>query len=775
MSQLLEQIKVYDVECYPNLFMVTLYSCKAEKYLTYSIYPDKNIDQRAQIIKRFLQEDAIWCGYNNLSYDDAMINALFILCCAHKKVSADFIKEQKLNWDKTSPYYQLGDQWYELDVTTLDNSLTAQELTKKLHEYSQTLISDNKGKYAKKVLTQSIDLMEIMRGNGKSDMKSLKALGVNLKHDKLQDLPLDPMQNVEEKDFVLMEEYNKNDVYITCKLLEEVLPLIEMRKNLNEHYDNKVDLLTASRTSITKKVLTYYYREKLRELKTPRNSDKWKFYKGRTERPDLLVGEIVNEKIYFVDDFLKVWFDDFKQQKILINNDGKKPLFPSLVYDEVVYSFGLGGLHTDDKPAAFKATETTKIIDLDVTSYYPFSLINYELCPAHLDKNIFLGILKEIVDERVKYKKLYQQTGDKTYSDLQESLKIVINSAFGLTNDCYSWMYDPLVTYKCTVNNQLFMLMLVERFVEVGFKVLSVNTDGLVVQYPTDQLEKLRAISKQWSTHTSFTLEEAFYDKYLRRDINNYIAITTKGKKKFKGVFTPQEEKELLKAFKFPITTQALVDYFLYDKPVEETIRNCKDIYEFCFSQKVGKQFTNYLRKVERKEILRHGKHLEKFYVQPKVELTILEESPVQRTLRFFVSEPTLHETDEEELMDGYNDYYCIGYDLVKKKLKTGTRYEIVKDPEVKKCWWIIDLKTDTKHIDTPFSTKKEAIPVVKELNVNDDSGFLVGQIQQYIAGKFVTLFNDYFAVENFADYKIDYEFYIDLVQKEIDKIEENK
>jgi hypothetical protein len=318
------------------------------------------------------------------------------------------------------------------------------------------------------------------------------------------------------------------------------------------------------------------------------------------------------------------------------------------------------------------------------------------------------------------------------------------------------------------------MIMLVERLVEEGFKVLSANTDGVVVQYFAEDLEKLRSVYRGWESYTAFNLEEKFYTRYLRRDINNYIAITTEGKKKFKGAFTPQEEKELLKAFKYPITTQALVDYFLYDKPIQETIRNCEDPYEFCFSQKVGKQFTNYLRKVERKEILRHGKQLEKFYTTPKVELTVLEEYPVQRTLRFFVSEPEFHESDEEELMEGYNDYYCVGYSLVKKKMRTGVRYEIVKDPEVKKCWWIVDLETGEKHIDTPFSTKKAATPVMKELNANDDSGYLVEQVSEYVAGKFVTLFNDYFAVENFADYKIDYEFYIDLVQKEIDKIEAN-
>lgn len=775
MSDLLTQIKVYDVECYPNMFMVTLYSFSHEKYLTFTIYPDTNIDDREKIIRAFLRKDVIWCGYNNLSYDDAMINRLILLCCKKEQVDTAFILNNKLQWDKDNNFFKIDEIWYEVNFTRLDETVTTKDLTRKLYNYSQTLLTNNRGKYEKKCLAKSLDLMEVIKGNSKQDLKSLKAIGVNLKHHKLQELPIEFNKSLTPDQLDLMKSYNRNDVVITCKLLDATMPLVEMRQSLTEHYDNKVDLLTESRTSICKKVLGYYYREKLRERNTPRYSSEWQFHKKRTERGEIKFTEILNEKIYFETTVLQSWLDDIKTHIIPKPKENETHSWSSsITFDNVTYNIGVGGIHSVDKDAVYKSDDTYQVLDLDVTSFYPFSMINYELCPEHLDKTILFDILGEIVNERVKYKKHYQEHNDPQSKNLQEVLKIVINSFFGLTNDKYSWLYDPHACYKCTVNNQLFMLMLIESFVLNGWQVLSANTDGVTIYCKKQELPQVREVYKHWEEYTLFQLEETFYSIYLRRDINNYIAVKNDGKLKFKGLFTPQEEKELLQAFKYPIKAKALVNYFLHDIPIEKTIYECRDIYDFCYSEKCGKQYTNYLQKVRHKERVRYGKGLCKLYVEPKIERELIEEQVIQRTLRVFVSLPEIYKSDEEDLLDGYNDEYKIGYTIVKKKPVTKNRYEVEKDPELKKCWWIIDLETGEKAVETPYVFKNVAEPIAKEMSQTEEGKLHSVQTQEYIAGKFVTLFNDYFSVDNFADYKIDYDFYIDLVQKEVDKIEKN-
>jgi hypothetical protein len=696
---------------------------------SFKIYPDGKVDERSIIFKAFGRKDYVWCGYNNLFYDDAMLNHLI-----------------------NNP------------------NLTVKDL----HNFSSSLIGGARNPYRYKSIFRSIDLLEIIRKG--YNVKSLKGVAVNLKYPRIQDLPIDPNDNVKPEQVEDLRSYNINDVLITREILEEVYPLIETRSFLTDFYKGELDLLTESDSGICKKLLTNFYNKKLDEFGVPRNDPRRNFRKSKTIRGDIEIKDILFSRIEFETKELKDFHNGILTETIIkkasTETSDKYTWKHSLEFGGNIYSIGLGGIHTIDKPAVYYTNDEWCTLDLDVTSQYPTSFIYNQICPQHLYKDAFLSILQDLLTERVKYKKLYKQTNDVAYNNLQAAMKIALNTFFGLTNSKTFWLFDPKATFTCTINNQMLMLMLIEVLTINDYQVISANTDGITIRCKHKDLWDVRDLIKSWEKMSGFTLEETFYDSYLRRDISNYIAVTPDGKTKYKGCFTPQEEKDLLKAFVYPVTTKALVNYFLHKKPVEETIYNCTDIYDFCSSKKVGKQFTNYLRKIKRKEVVRYGKDLTKIYAKPKYEIDILEEKPVQQTLRFFISKPDIYESDVEDLLDGYNDYYSIGESLVKKKLVTSARYEIQKDEQVKKCWWIIDLKTNTKYFDKPYPTKKEAIPIVKELNQNDESGYLTHETEEHVAGKFITLFNDYYKVEKFEDYRVDYDYYIELVQKEINKIE---
>jgi hypothetical protein len=71
------------------------------------------------------------------------------------------------------------------------------------------------------------------------------------------------------------------------------------------------------------------------------------------------------------------------------------------------------------------------------------------------------------------------------------------------------------------------------------------------------------------------------------RDVNNYTAVTKKtGKVKYKGTFKPNAEMrkdgEYHKAFNQGVVATAVNNYFLNNTPILDTLKNCKDIYEFC-------------------------------------------------------------------------------------------------------------------------------------------------------------------------------------------------
>lgn len=48
---------------------------------------------------------------------------------------------------------------------------------------------------------------------------------------------------------------------------------------------------------------------------------------------------------------------------------------------------------------------------------------------------------------------------------------------------------------------------------------------------------------------------------------------------------------DLQKGYSMPVVAQAVVNFFLYNKPVLESLYDCRNILDFCISQNVGRQF----------------------------------------------------------------------------------------------------------------------------------------------------------------------------------------
>lgn len=106
-----------------------------------------------------------------------------------------------------------------------------------------------------------------------------------------------------------------------------------------------------------------------------------------------------------------------------------------------------------------------------------------------------------------------------------------------------------------------------------------------------------------WGEYTKLTLEFAEYEKVIRRDVNSYLAVYKGGEVKEKGYFV--RKTPLGKGYDKPIVKIALYEYFINGKPIDETIRNHENIYDFCMMQKMGFQFKavwneQYLQKTNR-------------------------------------------------------------------------------------------------------------------------------------------------------------------------------
>lgn len=181
-----------------------------------------------------------------------------------------------------------------------------------------------------------------------------------------------------------------------------------------------------------------------------------------------------------------------------------------------------------------------------------------------------------------KIKELEVELGEQTTTN--SSLKIVINSSFGLFGDPYSPLFAPKFLIQVTLTGQLSLLMLIELLEHNGISVVSANTDGIVMKVPKHKREITNKILDKWQELTQFKLEKSSYKQLSSRDVNNYLAFTDSGKVKRKGVYA---EAGLQKNQANSIIAEAVSAYVSDNVPVEDTITKCKDLSKFLTLRKV--------------------------------------------------------------------------------------------------------------------------------------------------------------------------------------------
>jgi len=160
--------------------------------------------------------------------------------------------------------------------------------------------------------------------------------------------------------------------------------------------------------------------------------------------------------------------------------------------------------------------------------------------------------------------------------------------------------------YKVTIGNQVEILMLIELLELEGIHCVSANTDGIICLFDKSLDETYYRICKEWEiivgNDTLGQLEYAEYKLFAQTSVNDYIAIKTDGEVKTKGDFV--SEYELNKNKSARIVPLALQQYFINNIPIEKTIRECTNIFDFTLGAKsIGKNKLVSLNKEKQEEI----------------------------------------------------------------------------------------------------------------------------------------------------------------------------
>lgn len=574
---------VYDIEVFQNIFHCSVLNTETKEVHKFEISSRKN--QLSELISFFKQvnspvswndnyttncsidSDKIFCGYNNLHYDNPVINYI---------IEYEHVLTEK-------------------PVLVITNSIF--NLSREITNSGENIEKWKRWKY--QVWFDSFDILTMLYSN--KLRVGLKEIQVTMQYKNVQEFVCDWSKPLPIEDFDSMIDYNINDIESTSALLDRCKKDIDLRLAIEDEYGVKV--LSKDGVNIGMKILTHKYLEKT-------GLTWWDIKDLRSPQAYIPLKDVILPFIKYDSPILKSVLDEMKTQVV---SPGRKGYEKNFVFGGLRYTVGVGGIHSKNDPEIVIPAEDEMLIDIDVASLYPSMLIEYGFYPKHLGPE-FLEVYSQIRSERIEAK----HNGDKIKDS---TLKLALNGLSGNLQNEHNFCYSPFAVMQIRINGQLLLLMLAEKLVELGCRIVQANTDGLFVLLKKSVYDKVNNVCREWEQLTKLTLEEDRFEAMYQYAINDYIAVKegytdirdrflageqiVQKKKtgelyksieqiqddyiKQKGMFITKVQ--LGKGLTPKIIPEAVIKYFVDGISVEDTIKGCKDIKKFLMAEKTGKQW----------------------------------------------------------------------------------------------------------------------------------------------------------------------------------------
>ena len=402
-------------------------------------------------------------------------------------------------------------------------------------------------------------------------------------------IPVDQIDN--------MISYNINDVESTTELLNRLKKDIELRLFIQEEHG--IDCLSMDSVKMAETFLLEKYSER---SGIPKNVIK----EMRSPMDYIPLKDVIMPFISYKNPKLQSVLEDMKKQ--VVYSKERKGYEKKFVLSNVVYSIGVGGIHTIHTPKIFLPKDDEFIGHADVASMYPSLLIEHQLGPRHLGK-LFCDLFAGLKTERLEAKRTGQ-----TIKNM--FLKIVLNSPTGKMQQEVSWMYDPFNVFKIRINGQLILLLLVDRLLALGCEIIQCNTDGVVYRAKKSLKQAISDAIAEVEKLTRLEFETDEYEAFYQYAINDYFGVLKGGEIEKKGMFIT--ETKLGKGLSPVVIPKAVINYFTTGESIESFIKNDRDIRDFLMSQAVDKKFEVYhgeqkIQRINRFYASTDGKYLFKY------------------------------------------------------------------------------------------------------------------------------------------------------------------
>ena len=379
--------------------------------------------------------------------------------------------------------------------------------------------------------------------------RSLKELEAFMGHDiRETTVPFDIDRPLTDEEIEEVKVYNKHDVMETFHVFLETKETFETHVALIEEFNLHPSSISRTPQQLASEILGAYS-------------------KDRDDEFDItFVDTLELGKYEYIKDHLQNWADNIQDyDKDKLNLETEVAGVPTIIAN--------GGLHS----AIDNYYGEGNYMLVDVGGYYPSLMIEYDMLSRNVTNR---KKFKTIRDDR----NVLKAKGDPR----EKPRKLLTNITYGATKYKYSKMYDPLQGNNICFNGQLLLIDLAEKL-ENHCQIIQKNTDGILIKlYNESDKDEIIRICNEWEDRTRMTLDYDYFNKVIQANVNNYIFVEENGNLHTKGSVVKKLnplDNDL------PIINRAVVNYFVHNTPVRETVYSSDKLIDF---QKITKISSKY-------------------------------------------------------------------------------------------------------------------------------------------------------------------------------------
>ena len=431
------------------------------------------------------------------------------------------------------------------------------------HVSKAIIESEDRGLVYKMFDTKKTPLfgMDLYQDNRGFSLKEHSAfMGINIKETEV-DFDLD--RELTEEEQVLNELYCKNDVLATEKRFEQNIGMLVAKAAIALYFG-----LDKMALSITNANLTA---ELLGAEKTPDRGDELDKY----ELPEGF--EIESETIR----------EAFMTDEFEANDKGHASISLDVPRRDVTEVLGVGGIHGAKESFIHVGNFHAR----DVGSLYPNTMVLFDYLSRNIPedkRHIYQMLLDERMEAKYSNKEFTEIKGVQIPTKLLiNGYKLPLNTKYGAMGAEFNKLYDPRMRLLVCITGQMAMWDLLEK-IENHATIIQSNTDAhYYIPFSEEDEKAIDEIANDWMERTGYTLDDDPFREIYQANVNNYLAVTTDGKVKFKGAIGLTNGLKVSKA----IVSNAFINYVVSGKDYREFIYECDELRQFQMITKTGWTF----------------------------------------------------------------------------------------------------------------------------------------------------------------------------------------